>query len=65
MKRVEQILTKLAIIQFIFLVIAQSLLMFSHFSPYLTKMKEYEGVNKNYHTQIIESFHHENNWTDR
>jgi hypothetical protein len=65
MKRVERILAKLAIIQFIFLVIAQSLLLFSHFSPYMTKVNEYEGVNKNQITKTIETFQNEKNWTDR
>jgi hypothetical protein len=65
MKRVERILAKLAIIQFIFLVIAQTLLLFSHFSPYMTKVNEYEGVNKNQITKTIETFQNEKNWTDR
>jgi Family of unknown function (DUF5359) len=65
MKRVERILAKLAIIQFIFLVIGQTLLLFSHFSPYMTKVNEYEGVNKNQITKTIETFQNEKNWTDR
>jgi hypothetical protein len=56
MKRLERILLKLAVIQFIFLLIAQFMLLYTSFAPYLGKIYDYEGVSKNQHTKIIETF---------
>lgn len=56
MKRVEQILLKLVIIQFLFLLVAQSILLFSNYSSYFSKVIQYEGVTKNNFTKIVETF---------
>lgn len=56
MKRFEEILLKLVVIQLFFLLIAQILLLYSPFSPFLTKVIEYEGVNKSEQTKIVETF---------
>lgn len=55
MKRLEGILVKLAIIQFIFLLIAQLLLLQSGLTPYISKIQDYEGVNGNKYTKTIET----------
>ncbi|MCH1624767.1 DUF5359 family protein [Ferdinandcohnia quinoae] len=60
MKKVERILVKLAIIQLIFLLLAQFLLLYSPLTPYITRMIEYEGVNQSKSTEIIETFHQNN-----
>jgi len=56
MKRIEQILLKLVIIQFLFLLVAQSILLFSDYSSYFSKVIQYEGVTKNNFTKIVETF---------
>ncbi len=56
MKRFERILIKLVIIQFVFLLLAQGILLYSPLSPYLSKMIDYEGVNKSESTQTVETF---------
>lgn len=56
MKRFENILIKLVVVQFIFLILAQLLLMNSSISPYLTRMIDYEGVAKHNYTKILEVF---------
>ncbi|WP_374718862.1 YpfB family protein [Parageobacillus toebii] len=55
MKRVESILLKLVIIQFVFLIIAQWLILYTPLSPYLGKIYEYEGVSKQEKTKTIET----------
>lgn len=55
MKRFEGILLKLAIIQFIFLLIAQLLLLQSGLTPYISKIQDYEGVNGDKYTKTIET----------
>ncbi|WP_181535707.1 YpfB family protein [[Anoxybacillus] calidus] len=55
-KRIERILLKLVVIQFIFLLIAQFMILYTPFSPYLGKIYEYEGVSKNHVTKTIETF---------
>ncbi|WP_078546042.1 YpfB family protein [Litchfieldia alkalitelluris] len=59
MKRFEQILLKLVIIQFVFLLTAQVILLYTPFSPYFSKMIDYEGVNKSEAPQTIETFFHD------
>jgi Family of unknown function (DUF5359) len=56
MKRFENILIKLVIIQFIFLLSSQ--IIFHHFNafPELKVITQYEGVNENNFTKIIETF---------
>jgi hypothetical protein len=56
MKAIERILIKLAIIQFIFLCIAQSLILYSDYASYFSKIVQYEGVVKNNFSKIIETF---------
>ncbi|QOR65290.1 YpfB family protein [Cytobacillus suaedae] len=55
MKRFEGILFKLAVIQFIFLIIAQLLLLQSGLTPYISKIQDYEGVNGDKYTKTIET----------
>jgi hypothetical protein len=56
MKRFESLLIKLVFIQFIFLVLAQLLLMNGEISPFLSKVIQYEGVTKDSHSKIVETF---------
>ncbi|EMT47360.1 MULTISPECIES: YpfB family protein [Anoxybacillus] len=56
MKTIERMLWKLAIIQFIFLCIAQYVVFHSSFAPYVVKVIRYEGVMKNSETKTIETF---------
>lgn len=58
MKRFEGILIKLIIIQLVTMIVAQGLLLYTPISPYLTKIIDYEGVNKSEATQTIETFFH-------
>ncbi|WP_285756002.1 YpfB family protein [Parageobacillus sp. G301] len=55
MKRAESILLKLVIIQFVFLIIAQWLILYTPLSPYLEKIYEYEGVSRQEKTKTIET----------
>ena len=56
MKKVERILIKIVIIQFIFLFLAQ--LIFHHLDvfPQVKQLTKYEGVNENTYTEILETF---------
>lgn len=56
MKNVERMLWKLAIIQFIFLLLAQFIVSHSSLAPYIVKVVHYEGVIKNSETKTIETF---------
>ncbi|WP_175639716.1 YpfB family protein [Metabacillus schmidteae] len=56
MERVERILIKLIVIQFIALVCAQLLIQNSHVQPYLSRVVQYEGVNKMTITEWLETF---------
>ncbi|AKS38699.1 hypothetical protein NP92_11020 [Anoxybacillus gonensis] len=56
MKKIERMLWKLAIIQFIFLFIAQFVVSYSSIAPYIVKVIRYEGVMKNSATKTIETF---------
>lgn len=56
MKRFERILIKLIIIQFVALVCAQLLIQQSTFQPYLSRVVQYEGVNKLTITEWLETF---------
>ncbi|BDG36585.1 YpfB family protein [Parageobacillus sp. VR-IP] len=55
MKRFESLLWKLVIIQFIFLIIAQWLILYTPLHLYLGKVYEYEGVSKQEKTKTIET----------
>jgi hypothetical protein len=56
MKTFERILIKIAIIQFVFLVIAQ--VFFHQFNafPELKQITQYEGVTDNNHSEVLNSF---------
>ncbi|MBT2682052.1 YpfB family protein [Bacillus sp. ISL-37] len=56
MKTFERILIKIAIIQFIFLVIAQ--VFFHEFNafPEFKQITQYEGVTDNNHSEVLNSF---------
>ncbi|MBD1378633.1 YpfB family protein [Metabacillus arenae] len=56
MKRFEGILIKLAIIQFVLLFIAQFLMNQEEIQPYISKVVQYEGVNKLTITEWLETF---------
>ncbi|MFJ8245317.1 YpfB family protein [Peribacillus asahii] len=56
MKAVERIIVKLIIIQALFLGLVQVLLSLEDHMIPLTKLSQYEGVNSNNYTKIIETF---------
>ncbi|WP_310877800.1 YpfB family protein [Priestia megaterium] len=56
MNRIERILIKLVVIQFVFLIIAQCILLSSSHSTYFSKVIQYEGVSTNNFNKIIETF---------
>lgn len=56
MKTVERILIKLIIIQVIFLCVTQVAFRFENRMIQLSKLSQYEGVNKNNYTKVIETF---------
>ncbi|AZV44160.1 YpfB family protein [Peribacillus asahii] len=56
MKAVERIIVKLIIIQALFLGLVQVLLSLEDNMIPLTKLSQYEGVNSNNYTKIIETF---------
>ncbi|WP_162144530.1 DUF5359 family protein [Ectobacillus panaciterrae] len=55
MKRTEEILIKLIVMQFIFLLLAQALLTQEPVARYLSKVVYYEGVTKGVLTNILET----------
>jgi len=55
MKRFERILLKLIIIQFVFLLLAQIIILYTPFAPYVARIYEYEGVHKNERTKTLET----------
>jgi hypothetical protein len=56
MKIVERIIIKLIIIQVIFLCTIQIFLSFEDHMIQLSKLSQYEGVNSNNYTKVIETF---------
>lgn len=56
MKTVERILIKIIIIQVIFLCVTQVAFRFEDRMIQLSKLSQYEGVNKNNYTKVIETF---------
>lgn len=56
MDRVERILIKLIVIQFIALVCSQLLIQNTNVQPYLSRVVQYEGVNKITITEWLETF---------
>lgn len=61
MKRIELIIIKLITIQFIALICAQVLIQQSTIQPYLSRVVQYEGVNKLTITEWLETFSKEEN----
>jgi hypothetical protein len=57
MKRFEQLLTKVVLLQFIFLIIAQLLVLNTPFAPYVNKISYYEGVVRQKLPEIIETIY--------
>ncbi|HZH61537.1 MAG TPA: YpfB family protein [Metabacillus sp.] len=56
MERIERILIKLIVIQFIALVCSQLLIQNANVQPYLSRVVQYEGVNKITITEWLETF---------
>ncbi|MFC0271580.1 YpfB family protein [Metabacillus herbersteinensis] len=56
MKTFERILIKLVVIQFILLVCSQVLIQQPQIQPYISRVVQYEGVNKITITEWIETF---------
>ncbi|MBM7604448.1 hypothetical protein FS935_03705 [Metabacillus litoralis] len=56
MKRLDRILIKLIVIQFIILICAQILVQQNNIQPYLSRVVQYEGVNKITITEWLETF---------
>ncbi|WAA13776.1 YpfB family protein [Fervidibacillus halotolerans] len=55
MKRMEGILKKVIVIQFIFLLLTQIFLHHFHFLPELNHIVLYEGVNRNNHEKVVQT----------
>ncbi|MGV2938419.1 YpfB family protein [Mesobacillus sp. LC4] len=55
MKTFERILIKIAIIQFVFLVIAQVFFHEINAFPELNQITQYEGVTDNNHSEVLKS----------
>ncbi|NKE04903.1 MULTISPECIES: YpfB family protein [Mesobacillus] len=55
MKTFERILIKIAIIQFVFLVIAQVFFHELNAFPELKQITQYEGVTDNNHSEVLKS----------
>lgn len=56
MKKVERILIKVVIVQFIFLFLAQLFFHQLDNFPQVKQLTKYEGVNENTYTEILETF---------
>ncbi|WP_251555266.1 YpfB family protein [Neobacillus muris] len=56
MKRIEQFLIKVIIIQFIFLLLSQLLVHQLDVMPQLHQLTKYEGVNESKITEILQTF---------
>jgi len=59
MKKIEQLLIKLIIIQFIFLFLSQFIFHQLEAIPELKQLTKYEGVNENTFTELIQTFYGE------
>jgi hypothetical protein len=55
MKSIERILIKLIIIQFVFLIVAQILFHNLNVFPELKEITQYEGVNNNQYSDVLET----------
>jgi hypothetical protein len=56
MKKVERVLIKLVIIQFVFLFLTQLFFHQMNIFPEIKQLTKYEGVNKNTYTEILQTF---------
>ncbi|WP_319830036.1 MULTISPECIES: DUF5359 family protein [Bacillus] len=56
LKKVENIIIKLIIIQFVCLLFAQGMTLYTNAAPYMSKVVHYEGVNGQTIQQYIETF---------
>ncbi|MEH7355247.1 YpfB family protein [Neobacillus drentensis] len=56
MKRVEGLLIKVVIIQFVFLFLSQLFFHQIDIFPQIKQLTRYEGVNKNTFTEILQTF---------
>jgi len=56
MKRIERILIKIIITQFIFLIVCQVIFHQLNAFPELKQITKYEGVNKNSTTEFLQTF---------
>lgn len=56
MKRVETLLIKIVIIQFIFLFLSQLFFHQMDVIPQIKQLTKYEGVNENTFTEILQTF---------
>jgi hypothetical protein len=56
MKKVEQILIKVVIIQFVFLFLSQLIFHQMDVFPQIKQLTKYEGVNENTFTEILQTF---------
>ncbi|MDQ1145236.1 hypothetical protein QE429_002063 [Bacillus sp. SORGH_AS 510] len=56
MKKVEQLLMKVVIIQFIFLFLSQLFFHQMDIFPEIKQLTKYEGVNENTFTDILQTF---------
>ncbi|MEO2074271.1 MAG: YpfB family protein [Bacillus sp. (in: firmicutes)] len=56
MKKVEQLLMKVVIIQFIFLFLSQLIFHQMDIFPEIKQLTKYEGVNENTFTDILQTF---------
>lgn len=55
MKRIEQILLKIVIVQWLCLLFAQWVLLYTPLAPYVAKVYEYEGVATKEKTKTVET----------
>ncbi|OIK05197.1 hypothetical protein BIV60_27785 [Bacillus sp. MUM 116] len=55
MKKIERILIKMVLIQFVFLLLTQLLFHQIGIFPELSQLTKYEGVSKNSFTEIIQT----------
>jgi hypothetical protein len=55
MKRLERILIKLIIVQFVFLIVTQILFHNLNAFPELKEITQYEGVNNNQYSEVLET----------
>lgn len=55
MKHIERIIGKIILIQVIFLIIAQIIVLHTAYTPYVSKLVNYEGVVKQNMPEVIET----------